>query len=126
MQEAEQKSLLSQKHKVFLRRRLVPILATSAIVSIWIFPLVTHTICTSNGCVSGHSFRPISSFFYTNIDMKIDLTYMSIVTLTILSLAFFWQFTLDRISNVNKVALDLFSENQRLKKQLVSKTSSNV
>lgn len=49
---------------------------------------------------------------------------MSIVTLTILFLAIFWQITLDRISNVNKVAVDLFSENQRLKKQLASKDPS--
>jgi len=36
-------------------------------------------------------------------------------------LAVFWQLTLDRISNVNKAAIDLFSENQRLKNQLASK-----
>lgn len=124
MQEADQRYLLSRKNKIFIIRRLVPILATSSIVLIWLFPLGSDQICTSNGCVSGHSFKPISAFFSSNIDTKIDLAYMSIVTLTILFLAIFWQITLDRISNVNKVAVDLFSENQRLKKQLASKDPS--
>ena len=119
-QEADQ-SLTIRKYKVFISRRLVPILTTLAIVLVWLFPLGIDTVCMPDGCISGHSFMPISTFFSLNIDTKIDLAYMSIVTLTILLLAVFWQLTLDRISNVNKAAIDLFSENQRLKNQLASK-----
>ena len=106
------------KRIFYFKRRKIPLISTLGALLIFLFPPTYETWCNSNGCQkTSFDFFLIFDLPYTGF---IATPILALELFTLFFLGFFWYLFEERNSRLNQIAINHYSENIRLKEELVA------